>query len=423
MNYTINPMSGQGQFNVYVVRFNDNNFKFWMKNTTRLISGSNIVVKVIFDDRAANMLLQDGELILSLSGFNYIQELYDAINIFKDIMKKQNVDIKVHFIAENESQRQIAERLYNNLGFDNKNSNINKVETELKHEQNYTASGSKTIEVERNTGIEKITINDNKAYVNSGILSIEEQKFALLQEWKKDPYMSQKMEEMSDVEIDRMLMESVTANLTTYKMESAREQLANDKVGKVAMDKAVNEDGLVNAQLGIVENNVRNSNQFSYVEQHGENLKVVNPNVVSSEINSGGISDISDSSNNDSYNYIEPNINEVDEASREVVSEFYVDEEYNVYDNDGNCIGKVGQDGLLIDYNNNTLVKNGQSIGFIGSYEDMGKKNDNSRSKPNVRVLRKEENRSAAFISFPVIMFILSAMLLIASVVLLFVLD
>lgn len=294
---------------------------------------------------------------------------------------------------------------------------VNKVEDNLKKSNDITASGSKTIEISKNTGIEKVTISDRKAYVNSGSLSIDEQKFVLLQEWKKDPYMNRYLATLSSEEIDRKLMENVTKNLTSYRLESSREQLASDKVGKVAMDKATNEDGLVNAELGIVENNVSNSNQYSTVEQNGENVYVVNPNVTSATINSGGVSNNS----NSNYSNWDANIVVNDEQEREILNEFYLDENYNVYDNSGTVIGKIGQNGLIIDYNNNTLMMNGKMMGNIGDYKDMGK--GKTVEKKNTRVLKKDENKSVGFVSLPVVMFVLSAMLLIGSVILLFVLE
>lgn len=310
---------------------------------------------------------------------------------------------EIEFISEYKSKNDKSQ----NMG------NVKKVETELKNDRNITASGSETIEVQKDTGIEKITINDDKAYVNSGMLSIDEQKFSLLQEWKKDPYMSSKLASLSPEEIDKMLMESVTMNLTTYRMESSREQNANDKVSGVAKDKAAKEDGLYNSELRIVRNNVSNSNKYSTVEENDGKTQIVNPNVSSSTINSGGIS-------NDYGGRMEENITEEDIQMRENLGEYYLDEEYNIYDGEGNVLGKVGQNGVWVDYNTNTLVMNGKLVGYVGDYKNMGRGTE--KKNKNVRVKKKEENKSAAFVSLPVIMFVLSAMLLIGAMILLFVL-
>ena len=432
MNYGIRKLDGQGPFDVYVVNMaSGSKFSYWKRNTTEVVRNA----VVVFDNRNANIQLQEGTALLSLSGMNNLQEMSLAIRIFMVNINRENVNIHFMFIVQDEKERQEVEMVASNLGVSYEFKVLNKledkkmaeVEEKLKSEPDITASGAKTIEVQRDTGIiEKITISDNKAYVNSGNLSIEREKYLLLQEWKKDPLMMSRISNLDTVALDRLLTEYVTMNLTAHRMESAREQTANDKVGEVAMNKASNEDGLVNANLGIVENNVSNVNQYSAVEQRGENVQIVNTNVTSSNINSGGVSS-STSSGDEGYKYVEPNMVENSEQSRDVGQEFYIDDEYNVYNSEGAVIGRIGQEGLLIDYTNNTLVKNGQTMGYVGDYNDMGKGNQNNKNKSNVKTLKKpQENsqyKSAAFVSLPVIMFVLSAMLLIGSIILLFVLD
>ena len=431
MNYGIRQLDGQGPFNVYAVNMTSGSkFSYWKRNTTGIVKN----VVVVFDNSNANVILQDGMALLSLSGMNNLKEMSQAIRIFMANINKDNINIYFQFIVQDDKQRQEVEMIASSLGVSyeikvlnkQENKKIADLEDELKNEQDITASGAKTIEVQRETGIEKITVSDNKAYVNSGNLSIEREKYLLLQQWKKDPFMSVRIRSLDTVELDRLLTENVTMNLTAHRMESAREQVSVDKVGEVAMNKATNEAGLVNAKLGIVENNASNSNQYSAVEQRGENVQVVNANVTSSNINSGGVSS-STSGDNSSYEYVETKEDKNNVQSREVGREFYVDGMYNVYNSDGVAIGRIGQEGLLIDSSNNTLVKNGQPMGYVGDYNDMGKDNQNGKKKQNVRTLKKpqehSQNKSAAFVSLPVIMFVLSTMLLIGSIILLFVLD
>ena len=430
-DYKVVSLRGNEQLDLNGVRFDGKNFLFWKKKSTQIIKQ----VVIIFNKKYENMEIRDGMMILSLKGLTSYQDLYRAISIFIQILRSNQRDIKFHFIVENENQREMAEELGRNLGISyeinnlleaNKEANkkVNAVLEKLNNNQNVKASGSKTIEVQKDTGIEKVTINNDKAYVNNGMLSIEEQKYLLLQEWKKDSFMSSRLENMTPEEIDRMLTEKVTRNLTTYRMESAREQSANNEVGEVAMNKATNEDGLVNAELGLVENNVYNPNKYSAVEQRGENVQVVNASVTASQINSGGITE-SSVGNGDSQEHVTPSLGKKEEQPREVISQFYLDDEYNVYDNNGSVLGKIGQDGYIINYDDNTLVKDGQTVGYIGDYNDMGKVNSNTYSKPYTKVKKPEPNfnKSNGFVSLPVIIFVISALLLIGSVILLFVLD
>lgn len=426
MDYQVRKLKNQGVFDVYVARDEKSEFMYWGKNTTQNVNQ----VAVVFDKKNANIQLNEGMMVLSLDKITNFADLEKASRFFMaNINDGYNRNVKLYFVVENDKQKQVAEALGNILGVSCeivKSYSYNKaviadVENKLRN-QNYVANGdTKTLEVQNGNSINKITVSDNKAYVNSGMLSIEEQKYSLLQEWKRDPYKSEKMSTMSEVEIDRMLTEAVTSNLKEYRMESAREQEATDMVGEVAMNKAIQEDGKVNAELGVVENNVSNVNDYSVVEEKEDGVQIVNPTVTSSYIDSGGISSSSVGTNN----FVDSNLEENAEQSREVVAdEFYLDEEYNVYNNNGEIIGKIGREGLLIDYNSNTLVRNGQVLGFIGDYKDMGKSNSNGMKKPNVRTLRKNDsNKSAAFVSFSVILFVLSSLLLMGSVILLFVLD
>lgn len=69
---------------------------------------------------------------------------------------------------------------------------------------------------------------------------------------------------------------------------------------------------------------------------------------------------------------------------------YFLDEEYNVYDDNSNLVGKVGVNGLVIDANNN-LVYNGNIVGLIGgTLTDLNRANNKDRG--NVRTLRKNNN-------------------------------
>lgn len=409
INYEIVPLKGHNQYDLNGVRFDGKSFMFWKKKNVQAIKQ----VVVIFNKNYENIQINDDMMVLSLKTLNDYQDLYNAMMIFEQILKSNQMEVKFQFIVENENQEKMAEALGNRCRISFVVYNVNK-----SRDKNLQASGSKTVEV----GDKKVTVNDNKAFINSGTLSIEEEKHILLQEWQKDPLMSSKLINMSPVEIDKMLTEAVTSNLKAYRMESANEQLGTNKVGNIAINKASGEDGLVNSELGLVENNVYNPNKYSVVSEKGEGLQVANASVESTTINSGGVTgDII--GNNDVQKYVDSNLEKKEESKKEVMMEFYLDDDYNIYDKDGNLIGKIGQAGYIIDYNDNTLVKNGQKLGYLSDYNDLGK-SSNVYSKPNVKTLKKEpENKSFGFVSLPVIMFVLSALLLIGSVVLLFVLE
>lgn len=436
LNYNIVPLGGSSLVEINGVRYSEGkNFIFW-KNRGNLPINE---VVVVFDKEHENIKSQDGRVIVSLKELNSYQDLANAINICRNIM---GADVRFRFAVFNDNQRKLAEELGKNLGItydipqltynnnlkrgigDNQENvaqkwqEVNK--NKMSGENNLSASGSKTIEIDDDRGLRKVTVNDGKAYENVGSLSIDEKKASLLKKWQNDPVISSKLAGLTVEELDQMLMKEVTSNLKEYRMESADNFVANDKAEAVALNKAREEDGRVNDELGIVENNVSNRNQYSTVERENDELKVVNPNVVNAQVSAGGVSG-SVTGNNQVQDSVD--ISEEQEQSREVENVFFLDEQYNIYDNDGNVLGKISENGYSIDFDNNCLVKNGQTIGSIGDYKDMGKSMVDSYTKPKVRVLEKQEDKSAAFVSLPVIMFILSALLLVTSIILLFVLG
>ena len=108
-------------------------------------------------------------------------------------------------------------------------------------------------------------------------------------------------------------------------------------------------------------------------------------------------------------------------------------------------IGIVNQDGFSVNWDNNSIENNGRFVGFIGdkSFKVQGG-NPQGKSTAITKTLMPGyavqasrmsgavshepsgeigRRRDAAFVSLPVIMFVLSAMMLIGSIILLFVLD
>lgn len=454
MDYEIVPLNGQGLYDLNGVRFNNrqNTFTYWKNKSTVNVRG----VMVVFDDKYVKRQIPDGVMMLSLKGLKGHDELVMAVKVFKNIMARQNIDVLFRFVVSNDEERQVAEAVareagikydinvvnqMNNSQLNNqrrgaeeqkKEENVNKLEEDLKKNQvnqDVNAYGSKTIETNNNGVNKRITINGDMAYENSGMLSIEEEKFLLLQEWKNDPYKSAMIAGKTAEEIDRMLLETVTLGKKEHMMTSAVEQTAVDEASRVAMKKASLEDGKVNSELGIVENGVYNSNQYSAAERDGENVRMVNTSVTSTSINSGGVSsNSSDGSVDDNYNQAE--MKEAEENSREEFDEnkvYYIDEEYNIFEVVGEdiiTIGMVGYNGYGYDAVNNVVTKDGKPQAYVGDIRDMDRGKSNTQSKPKVRTLQKKDNDdNKGFATLPVIMFIISALLLIGSVILLFVLD
>jgi hypothetical protein len=242
----------------------------------------------------------------------------------------------------------------------------------------------------------------------------------------QDPVKAEKLTRMSENARNDLLTRTVLAGRKQHRLENASQQLASDKAGEAAISVAKQDGGLVNTELNIVQHTDSRLNQYSAVERSGDNVQVVNPSVINAQISTGGLSggSIAGGSGDLFHNYEEPTMEGKEIQQREVESQvFYIDENNYLLDSNGQVIEKLGNGVYGIDYDTNSITKNGKIAGSIGDYKDMGKAD--TYNKSNVRVLRKlpDDNKSAAFISFPVIMFVLSTLLLIGSVLLLFVLD
>lgn len=142
-------------------------------------------------------------------------------------------------------------------------------------------------------------------------------------------------------------------------------------------------------------------------------------------------------------NVVVASVQEENKVNDEVMNDsnleqvFYLDNNSNILNNDGNVIGRIGDGFYNINPVDNSLLKKNQKIGYIGDYKNMevgGNALGNARklslvnqnATPSISPAEDHVAPSlnrAAFISFPVIIFILSALMLIGSVVLLFILD
>lgn len=432
MNYSVHNLNGINKnLTGKRIKFNDKSFYYWHNNSQQKIEQANI----IFHANDGNIAVQNGVVILCLEGLKTPQDISDAINIFKHI--QENKSVQFQFIVGTREEQQIAMMVANqlNLRYKIKNKNapqaqaVNPIVQQTNKDQELSAYGSETITYNRNGLDQKVTIHEGHAYEDNSTLSIQEQKIAILKKWKQDPIMQAKLATMSPEEIESELMKTIRLSKTTHYLESASEQvLPKNKVGQVATEQARKVGGTVNQELGIISNN-NSATPYSIVEENGDNHQLVTADVERSNISTGPSSSTSITSSGGSLEEVnnqekpELKTENTQEQSRNVEQVFYVDEEYYLYNESGNKIGKIGTDGYMISYEDNTIQKDGQVIGTIGDYKEMGKSNKANIYKPPVRTRTLTPDKRAAFVSLPLIIFIISALLLIASAVLLFVLD
>ena len=438
---------------------------YWTnKNNSGVI---NTVVVILNNSNVID--IKNNETCISLDGVTNANDMIEMLNAFSQEISKLGSsirNIKFKFVVSNKDEEIVVNQIISSFrvnaiierskGYSNDDININtgrayqgsidKKQEELKKQEDIlksqesrelNSSGMTDNITTYNNGVmNKVSITDGVAYYDNDTLSIAEKKKMLLEELMKDPVEYANLVKMSKEELDVYLTKMVTSNNKNYYLERPDSKEKFDARKNIANDVAYREDGLVNTELGIVANSPTNSNRYGSVEkQNDNNYNLVTPEVTTSSINSSGSSQVDASSRSGSESFSSDNVNDTnityENLSEREEEEVYYFDDYNnlIYNSLGDVVGKVGNDGYEIDWETNNLKRNGEVIGAIGDINDMGK--DNSKSNSKVRVYKKETNSSmygnnndtndqAAFISLPVIMFIISLFLLIGSGIILF---
>lgn len=409
--------------------------------------GSNKINDVIVIMNNSNVVnVSNSQMCISLDGVTNGNDMLAMINAFLQEMNKIGINGKqfnFKFIVDNKKEIDVVNRIINILGikgvivksdlYNSLAENLDEAIDNINNNDLVASGNNKQISKYEEGTLKKYTISDDKVYDDNNNLSLAEQKKVKLSEWMNDPIKMQEIVGLSKEELDKRLTEAVTVGLRTHYLESASDSVRNDKVGNVANDKARMEDGKVNSELGIVRNNVSNNNQYSTVEENKGDVKVVNPTVSSYEVGSSNnnVVNFNDYSVDNSYDVEKNNDNDVDlvkeeEIERNIESEvYYLGSSGEIYNKDGKIVGRLGVGGYSVNENNNLLRYN-NVIGVIGDINDMGV--NKTETKANVRVLKKpdrpvyssDNKKSAAFVSLPVIIFIISLLLLIGSGIILF---
>lgn len=441
--------------NLYGVQFFDNKkFMFWFKNNIGKISR----VIVIIDAKNENVSLENGAVVLSLKGLNNYDDIKTAIKFFIQIMKLEHLnDIEFRFVIENTHQQAVVESVISELQIprantwnisanikpDNKSNVINQVEEDLT-KRNFTASGS-TQTIIGSDGTNYTVVDGEKVIENVGTLTIEEEKLILLKKMQQDSYYASRMQEMTKEELDSYLTNIVVSNRTQASFANPTElRNSNNDVAVAAQSNASIEDGqaaviATDPSVAVVKNSPSNTeSDFTLVEKNAETGKVQasEAQVRETTINSGGYEEstykfqgqVVDSS------YKDPGIKVDSEMEVETLPVYYIDEEtFKLYDSvenyDAGIESQVTKEGCRPDLVNYSLLDaTGKEIGKLANVKSMDKTpNAINKERANAKVLRlvktnnNDSYKSAAFVSLPIIMFILSALLLLSSAILYFV--
>ena len=448
---------------IYAIKWeNSSKLVYYWKN----INSSNINNVIVILNNSDNIRIKNNQICISLDGINNINDIKVILSIFSREIQKMGIDvtrIRFIFIIDNDKQREDISVVVRDLGisaFFEVNNNVKRDNVQEEAKKRIENLESEKLRDGKGK-IDSITVGDKKYSVdsenktihadsgNNGLLSDLEKKKMLLEELMKDPKNRQMLSEMTAEELDKYLMDTINRGKKTSYMERATTVSSNDSPKeKVAMDVSHKKDGVVNRELGIGMVAPGNSDKYFALENGNNNneYRVVSPSVSTSQMNSGNVSGNSTAgsveeniSNNDLEEGNDFNLTKLDVASKSELDVYYVDSSGIIYNKDGNAIGQVGVNGYLIDPNNN-LIKNNKVLGEIGDINDMGKSstksigNDNvidfEKAKSKRRVYKPERPRSgivntnneksAAFISLPIILFIISLVLLVVSGIILF---
>ena len=447
---------------IYAIKMENGKLVLYWKN----INSSNINNVIVILNNSDNIRIKNNQICISLDGINNINDIKVILSIFSREIQKMGIDAKrarFIFIIDNDKQREDISVVVRDLGisaFFEVNNNVkrdNVQEVAKKRIENLESEKLR----DGKGKIDSITVGDKKYSVdsenktihadsgNNGLLSDEEKEKMLLEELMKDPKNRQMLSEMTAEELDKYLMDTINRGKKTSYMERATTVSSNDSPKeKVAMDVSHKKDGVVNRELGIGIAAPGNPDKYFALENGNNNneYRVVSPSVSTSQMNSGNVSSNSTAgsveeniSNNDLEEGNDFNLTKLDVASKSELDVYYVDSSGIIYNKDGNVIGQVGVSGYLVDENNN-LTRYNQVLGCIGDINDMGKSNVQDinndkvidmekakklvykpeRPKYNANNSTKNTEKSAAFVSLPVILFIISLVLLVASGIILF---
>ena len=412
---------------IYAIKTDEGKLVLYWKNK----NSSNINNIIVILNNSDNIRISNNQMCISLDGINNINDIKIMLSIFTKEVQKIGIDIKkvrFTFIIDNNKQKEEMSALANELGLNASYQKSNNYQEEQKkeeiieqHQQSSNAYWTTdTIKKYNGNKEESFVISDGKVYRDNDTLSIAEKKQELLAQLLNNPDIAPTIKAMSPEVLKSHYLEQSTNTPTN----------TNDAVSNLTSKKYHQEDGYSNEELGIVQNNVSNINKYSVVEENTNgDVQIVNPIVTNANISSqSGVNNITSNrykyatqDNSINNNRENTNLSEEQIQSRKTVNIFYLENDgKTIVDSNDNVIGSIGVDSYL--NFEDKLYQNGQLIGKIG---DKSEKRIQTQGK--ARVYKPENNhynntpkKEAAFISLPVIIFIISLVLLIGSGIILF---
>lgn len=312
------------------------------------------------------------------------QDINDAIMMVYGGVSGMNrgVDGEITFVVHNKKEEDLVNSLiseYRIVGRIDK-SNFVKEEKENEMVENFydkLVQSGKTVTTNNNGIIRKYTadVNGNMTE-NIGTLSLAEEMKVELAKLQQSSKWANVYSKMGQDELMNELYQIVTTNRKKYEMKSGSDvSLDNSRKENVVNAVAHHEDGRYNEEIGIVQSAPGSVDMYKSVEENQGHIEVVTPTVAEQNINGSGTTYDSGSSYGYSFD--------------------------------------AGSDGI------GSLNEEMTEEATLSEEEELQARRTQEKGK--VRTLKREKRNwsNAAFVSLPVIIFVLSFLLLVASVVIL----
>ena len=171
-------------------------------------------------------------------------------------------------------------------------------------------------------------------------------------------------------------------NLKRYMLGENSNTVVDSRVGNMTQNVATKDDK-INTELGIIKNDVKDRESMSYqtISIDGDDVRVagVNPGTISA--------------NNSSYNNGGEVSSYVEEENAKEYNNYYIDDDGNLYDKDGNLLCNINSSGeYKIDANDNSVYYNDKKVGVVDDYRTLGTSQEKKQENVLKRVLVPNSN-------------------------------
>lgn len=176
-------------------------------------------------------------------------------------------------------------------------------------------------------------------------------------------------------------------NLKRYMLGENSNTDVDSRVGNMTQNVATKDDK-INTELGIIKNDVKDRESMAYqtISIDGDDVRVagVNPGTISANASSNGNSSYNNGGEVSSY---------VEEENAKEYNNYYIDDDGNLYDKDGNLLCNMNNSGeYKIDVNDNSVYYNDKKVGVVDDYRSLGTSQEKKQENVLKRVLVPNNN-------------------------------